>query len=198
MPTKADLHTFLRTRRSIRRFKTDPVSAEAIERILTTAVCAPSAHDLQPWRFCVVTTLVVKARLGQALTSAMRADMLSSGASESDIEKRVASSLRRMDEAPVIILLCRDVTAVRVDTPEEAIMGIQSVAAAGMQLILAAHAEGLGANWICWPLYAQKETRVSLELPETWEPQAMVIVGYADETPKTKKMKDISSLVKML
>jgi nitroreductase len=125
----------------------------------------------------------------------MRADMQAAGASESEIEKRVANSLRRIDEAPVILLLCRDVTSVRADTPEETIMATQSVAAAGLQLLLAAHAEGLGGNWICWPLYAQEETRAALELPETWEPQAMFFIGYADQEPKTKALKLMDDLV---
>jgi F420 biosynthesis protein FbiB-like protein len=192
-----DYHDFLRTRRSIRRFKTDPIPDSVIQRILTTAIFAPSAHDQQPWRFCVVTDLSVKSRLGGAITSKMRADMQAEGIDESDIEKRVSLSLRRMDEAPVVIVLCRDRTAVRTDAPEEIIMGIQSTALAGLQLLLAAHAEGLGGNWICWPLYAQEATRTALELPETWEPQAMFFIGYADETPKIKEMKDLEILVKI-
>ncbi len=184
--TSTELHHFLRTRRTIRRFKVDPVPDSVIERILTTAACAPSAHNLQPWRFVVASDASARSRLGQALTSKMRVDMQAAGASESEIEKRVANSLRRIDEAPVLLLLCRDVTAVRADTPEETIMATQSVAAAGLQLLLAAHAEELGGNWICWPLYAQEETRAALELPATWEPQAMFFIGYADETPKEK------------
>jgi nitroreductase len=61
--------------------------------------------------------------------------------------------------------------------------------------LLAAHAEGLGGNWICWPLYAQEATCTALELPETWEPQAMYFLGYPDEIPKIKGMKDLKSLV---
>jgi coenzyme F420-0:L-glutamate ligase/coenzyme F420-1:gamma-L-glutamate ligase len=193
-----DYHDFLRTRRSIRRFKTDPVPDSVTQRILTTATFAPSAHDLQPWRFCAVSGLSAKARLGQALTSQMRADMQAKGAEESDVEKRVALSLRRIDQAPVVIVLCRDTTAVRTNGPEEVIMGIQSTALAGLQLLLAAHAEGLGGNWICWPLYAQEATRTTLNLPEMWEPQAMFFIGYADETPKIKGMKDLQSVMKTL
>ena len=196
MPTNADdLHTFLRTRRSIRRFKTDPVPDSVIQRILTTSVFAPSAHDQQPWRFCVVTDLSVKTRLGGAITSQMRADMQAEGADESDIEKRARLSLHRMEETPVVIILCRDVTAVRTDAPEEVIMGIQSTALAGLQLLLAVHAEGLGGNWICWPLYAQKATRAALELPETWEPQAMFFIGYPDEAPEASERKGSSEII---
>jgi len=197
MPTKEDLHTFLRTRRSIRRFKPDPVPVSVIEDILTTVTFAPSAHNKQPWRFAVVTEASVKTRLGEAITSKMRSDMQAEDADKSDIEKRAALSLRRIDKAPLVIVLCRDINAVRKDTPEERIMGIQSTALAGLQLLLAAHAEGLGGNWICWPLYAQEATRSTLELPETWEPQAMYFLGYPDEIPKIKERKDFQNLTKI-
>jgi coenzyme F420-0:L-glutamate ligase/coenzyme F420-1:gamma-L-glutamate ligase len=121
--------------------------------------------------------------------------MLSDGASESDIEQRAANSLRRIEEAPVLILLCRDMTAVREHKREDEIMSIQSVANAATYLLLAVHAEGLGGNWLCWPLYAQEETRVALELPETWEPQGLFFIGWSAETPKTKLLKPLNSLI---
>ncbi len=196
MPTKEDLQTFLRTRRSVRRFKPDPVPDSVIESILHTATFAPSAHNLQPWRFAVINNSSVKTRLGEVLTSKMQADMQAEGADKSSIEKRVTTSQRRINEAPVVVILCRDKTDVRADTPEEAVMGIQSTALAGMQLLLAAHAEGLGGNWICWPLYAQEATRTTLELPETWEPQAMYFFGYPAEIPQVKERKSIKEIVK--
>ena len=191
-----DAHSFLRSRRSVRRFKPESISDSVIERILTTAAYGPSAHNLQPWRFVVIKTPDAKSRLAKALTDKMRSDMQAEGSPESEIEKRVANSIRRIHEAPVIIMLCRDVTAVRVNTPEENIMNIQSTALAGLQLLLAAHAEGLGGNWICWPLYATKETQAVLELPENWEPQAIIFVGYPDEAPREKALKFLSELVR--
>jgi nitroreductase len=125
----------------------------------------------------------------------MRADMASEGAPVSEIDSRVANSIRRIEQAPVLILLCRDRTAVRADTPEEHIMSIQSTAAAGTYLLLAAHAEGLGGNWICWPLYAQEETRKALSLPETWEPQAMLFIGYTMEHPKEQERKPLDKFI---
>ena len=188
------LHDFLRSRRSVRRFKPDPIPNAVIERILTTATYAPSAHNLQPWRFVLIKNPDIKPRLAKTLTDKMRLDMQAEGVAELEIDKRVTNSLRRMDEAPIIIMLCRDVTDVRVNTPEENIMNIQSTALAGLQLLLAAHAEGLGGNWICWPLYAAKETREALDLPETWEPQAMIIVGYSNEQPKQKSLKPLNTI----
>ena len=187
MPINADeLHTFLRSRRSIRHFKPHPVPGEVVERLVETATFAPSAHNLQPWRFVILTTMDVKTRLGEVLTNAMRADMLSEGIDGSNIERRVFTSLRRLDQAPVVILLCLDASAVREHKPEDKIMSIQSVSNAGLQLLLAAHAEGLGGNWICWPLYAQKETQKALELSDDWEPQALFFLGYPAEKPKPK------------
>jgi len=77
-------------------------------------------------------------------------------------------------------------------------MAIQSVAAAGLQVLLAAHAEGLAGVWVCSPLFAQETIQKTLNLAESWEPQGMFFIGYPDETPKLKEMKDLESLVKML
>ncbi len=191
------MRDFLRARRSIRRFKADPVPDSVLQDLLATAAFAPSAHNRQPWRFALVATSAARQRLGAALTAKMRADMQAEGASVDEIETRVSRSLRRIEEAPALILLCRDAADVRVDTPEEAVMGTQSVALAGLQLLLAAHAADLGANWICWPLYAQAETRIALDLPGTWEPQGMVVIGYPDEEPKGKMLKPLNDLVKV-
>ena len=167
-------HEFLRLRRSIRRFlgpaaktgKSDPIPDSVIERILTTATFAPSAHNLQPWRFVIIKNPDARNKLAATLTTKMRVDMQAEGADQTEIESRVKRSISRIDEAPALILLCRDVTAIRVDSPEEKIMNIQSTALAGMNILLAAQAEGLGANWICWPLYATHETQTVLNLPE--------------------------------
>jgi nitroreductase len=86
------------------------------------------------------------------------------------------------------------VTAIRREEQEEITMAIQSVAACGLQLLLAAKAEGLGGNWICWPLYAQEAARGALALPVTWEPQGMFILGYAEEEPREKLMKAVKDV----
>ncbi len=74
-------------------------------------------------------------------------------------------------------------------------MGIQSTALAGLQLMLAAHAEGLGANWICWALYAQVEVRTALNLPKSWQPQAIFFLGYTDEEPQQTTRKPVKELL---
>jgi F420 biosynthesis protein FbiB-like protein len=196
--THINFREFLRTRRSIRKFNGQRIPDEILREILETAAFAPSAHGLQPWRFALIESESAKSALGTALTDRMRLDMQAENAPEAEIRSRVERSLHRIAEAPHILLLCRDVKAVRTQSPQEDLMGIQSVAMAGLQLMLVAHARGLGANWICWPLYAQAETILALNLPETWEPQGMVFLGYPAETPQPKKLQALENIIRTL
>jgi F420 biosynthesis protein FbiB-like protein len=194
-----ELHAFLRTRRSVRRYKPDLIPAPVIKRILTTAAHAPSAYNNQPWRFVVVTDPAAKARLGEAIADRFRREMTADGATEADIRGRVERTIRRANEPPLIIVLCRDVTIVKKQPDEfrqhaDATMAVQSEAMAGLQLLLAVHAEGLGGCWICWPLFTPEETRAALELTETWEPQGMIFIGQPDETPNPKELKSLDTI----
>src|SRR5262245_6625179 len=74
-----DLQNFLRTRRSIRRFKPDPVPDSVIQTILTTATFAPSAHNRQPWRFVVLTDESVKTNLAEAMALDFERDLTHDG-----------------------------------------------------------------------------------------------------------------------
>lgn len=188
------LDEFLRSRRSIRKFSAEAVPEELVRQVLKTATYAPSAHGLQPWRFVLIKSPEARQALGENLTTQMRRDLQAENAPEAEISSRETRSLRRLAEAPRIILVCRDREAVRVPTQAEDLMGIQSVAMAGLQLMLAAHARGLASNWICWPLYAQAETVRALNLPATWEPQGMIFLGWPGETPKAKELQPVGSV----
>jgi coenzyme F420-0:L-glutamate ligase / coenzyme F420-1:gamma-L-glutamate ligase len=76
----------------------------------------------------------------------------------------------------------------------EYLMAVQSVANAGMQMLLAAHAEGLGGVWVCSPLFVQETIRNILELPKTWEPQAMFFIGYPQDIPEVRERKSIQEI----
>ncbi len=179
-----DLHAFLRSRRSVRRFLPEPVSDDVLQRVLETAIYAPSAHNLQPWRFAVIRTDDAKARLAQALAAQMRSDMEAQGASAETIEARAQRSQARLQEAPLVVMLNLDETVRRdAEDPHERHMMVQSVAIVGLQILLAAHAEGLGGVWVCWPLYAQEAAQQALNLPPSWKPQGMLFLGYPAEAP---------------
>jgi nitroreductase len=64
----------------------------------------------------------------------------------------------------------------------EYIMAAQSTAMAGQNLLLAAHEAGLGACWMCAPLFCPDVVRDVLNLPEDWQPQALIPLGYPAET----------------
>ena len=192
----------MRTRRSIRRFKPDPVPASVLHNILTTAMYAPSAHNRQPWRFCVVTDLSVKSQLAEAMARDFEHDLRQDGVPAEKIQAQIKRSKDRITCAPVAILLCLDMSEMDVYPDDrrnhaERMMTVQSVAAAGLQLLLAAHAEGLGGVWVCSPLFAAETIQKTLNVSEFWEPQAMFFLGYPDQAPKVKEMKDLQSLVKI-
>ena len=73
-------------------------------------------------------------------------------------------------------------------------MAMQSVANAGMQLMLASHAEGLGSVWVCSPLFVQGTIQEVLSLPTTWEPHAMFLVGYPVAVPEVRERKTIKEI----
>ncbi|MBI5962860.1 MAG: nitroreductase family protein [Chloroflexi bacterium] len=199
--TATDFHTFLRTRRSIRRFKADLIPDSVIEDILTTATFAPSAHHRQPWRFAVITESSTKAKLANAMSRKFQKELENDNLAPEEISRRVMRSKDRILSAPVVIILCVDMSEMdkypdRHRKKAEFIMATQSAANAGVQLLLAAHAEGLGSVWVCSPLFAQDAVQKALSLPETWEPQAMYLLGYPTEIPQARERKSIKEVSK--
>ncbi len=196
-----ELHAFLRGRRSVRRFKPDSVPDSTVERMLCTAVCAPSAHNRQPWRFCVVRSPEAKSRLADAMAADFRRDLVADHLPEAQVEARVAASGSRIKTSPLVIVMSMDMSemdrypdARRQEA--ERIMAIQSTAAAGLQLLLAAHAEGLAGVWTCGPLFAPDTVRRVLDLDPAWEPQAMYFLGQPNQEPRAKDSRPLESIVR--
>ena len=197
--TPIDLHNFLRTRRSIRRFRPALVPDSVLQSILATATYAPSAHNRQPWRFVVLTDPSIKLQLAEAMARDFERDLIRDGVAPEKIAAQITRSKSRMTSAPVVILLCLDMSEMDSYSDSkrqqaERAMATQSVAAAGLQLLLAAHAEGLGGVWVCAPLFAQETIQRSLNLKETWEPHAMFYIGYPDVSPETRERKSVESI----
>lgn len=177
------LARLIRSRRSIRRYLERPVAPGTVDRLLTAAGWAPSLHNRQPWRFRIVTDEATKARLSTAMGARLRADRAADGDEAADIERDVARSYARITGAPVVFLVALTRAANDAYPDErrghaEYLMAVQSTAMAVQNLLLAAHAEGLGACWMCAPLFCPEIARVALALPEDWEPQALVTLGW--------------------
>jgi F420 biosynthesis protein FbiB-like protein len=183
----------------VRRFKPDPIPLPLIQRLLSTAAYAPSAHNRQPWRFCVVMDPAAKSRLADAMALDFERDLLRDRLPPEKIEAQLKRSRDRINSAPLAILLCLDMSEMDSYPDEkrqeaEWVMATQSVAAAGLQFLLAALSDGLGWFWTCGPLFAQETIQKTLDLAEEWEPQAMFFLGYPDEKPVARERKHLENV----
>lgn len=174
-------------RRSLRRYQPEPVLRPLIERLLTAAIWAPSAHNRQPWRFAIIETHAVKHHLARAMGERLRANLEADNIAEDIITADVNRSYERITGAPVVVAVCltmadMDVYPDAERARNEYIMAVQSTAMAGENLLLAAHDAGLGACWMCAPLFCPDVVRAALELPDDWQPQGLITLGYPAQT----------------
>lgn len=185
----------IQTRRSIRRYEDRPVPVDLIEKLLTAAIWAPSAHNRQPWRFTILRSQAVKHRLALAMGDRLRADLSADGVASGLIDADVNRSYKRIAGAPALILV--SLTLEDMDSypdkkrqQNEWIMAVQSTAMAGQNLLLTAHAVGLGACWMCAPLFCPEVVRDVVDLPANWQPQGLITIGYPAER-KTKSRRPL-------
>lgn len=181
-------------RRTIRRFQRKRVTLQIAEWLVDVASAAPSAHNRQPWRFCFVWNDARKRVLADRMGARLRMDREHDADDRSTIDADVARSRARIVEAPLVVAVC--MTMAEMDrypdqrrTEAERHMAVQSVAMAGQNLLLAAHAMGLGACWMCAPLFCPREVVGALDLPADWEPQGLVLLGYPAEDGRNKQRK---------
>lgn len=193
-------HALLRKRRSIRRYKAKKPDQNTLARIFASVAQAPSAHNRQPWRFMLITEPGVKANLAHAMGDRLAADRQSDGDDKAAIAADVARSFRRITGAPVLVVVALSMAEMdryRDDRRDRAewLMATQSTAMAGQNLLLAAAAEGLAACWMCAPLFCEEEVKGALALPEDWQVQGLVTLGYADRPGPIRQRKPIGEFV---
>ena len=142
------------TRRSIRAYTARAVSDDLIKQLLEAAMSAPSASNRQPWHFVVI----VKRQTLDAL-----ADLMPFG--------------KMLKQAPLAIIVCGDSQL----QPEG--YWVQDCSAATQNILLAAHAKGLGAVWLgVYPREEQvAEIRKRFSLPEHVVPLCVLSIGYPAE-----------------
>jgi F420 biosynthesis protein FbiB-like protein len=195
----SSLSRILHNRRSIRRYTDQPIDPAILTELLEAARWAPSAHNRQPWRFCVVTSVEGKARLSAAMGERWRADLGADKADPEFIERRVAISHARMTSASALVIASLTMSDMDhypdpIRAKAEWAMTVQSVALACQNLLLAAEAHGVGACWMCAPLFVPELVQRVLELPDDWEPQALITLGYPAES-KQKERAPLASRV---
>lgn len=151
------------TRTSIRSFTDRPVAADTVEMLLRAGMAAPTAVNLQPWHFVVVND---RAKLDEMGGDGRQSKM--------------------WQESPLVIVVCGNLEKA-LEGPGQAFW-VQDCSAATENILLAAHALGLGAVWTgCYPI-EERVTMVSevLGLPEHIVPLCAIVMGYPNESPEPK------------
>ena len=176
---------FLEARRSVRSFSDEPVSPAILETLIEAACVAPAPHHSRPWRWVAITQPEAKAALAEAMGNQWRIDLLDDGLNADRVEQLVASSHRKINSAPAIILGC--LTWNGLDSyPDPARqhaefgMALLSLGAAVENLMLCAAHLDYASCWVAAPIFCPDAARDGLALPSDWRPHAMVFVGKAD------------------
>ena len=160
---KSDAIETIMTRTSIRSFTDRAVAADTIEILLRAGMAAPTAVNLQPWHFVVVTD---RAKLDELGGNGRQSKM--------------------WQESPLVIVVCGNLEKA-LEGPGQAFW-VQDCSAATENILLAAHALGLGAVWTgCYPI-EERVAMVSevLGLPEHIVPLCAIVMGYPNESPEPK------------
>lgn len=178
-----DVMQAIKGRRSIRKYKPDPVTDEAVNTVLEAARWAPSWANTQCWQFIVVRDPETKRELAGALKR------LAHG-----VENPAAAAVR---EAPAVIVSCAELgkSGYYKGEPvtDKGDWFMFDVALAMQNLTLVAHAMGLGTVHV--GLFEAKDVASILEIPEGVAVVDMTPLGYPDETPGAIPRKDLADIV---
>jgi len=151
----------IRKRRSIRKFKAQPVEQDKLEMLVEAALRAPSSMGNSPWEFIVVTDRPVLEKLSRA-------------------KPHGATFLQ---EAPLAVVVCAD--------PEKSGVWVEDASIAAAFIQLAAESLGLGSCWIQLRERMHDREKTSgdyvselLQIPDPMKVECIIAVGYPDETKR--------------
>ena len=165
-----DFFDVIHGRRSVRHFADTPIERSQIETILEAGIAAPSAGNVQPWRFVVVESEEARTRLGSAL------------------EQRWAAA------APAIIVVCVDPRPSRGRYGDRGslLYSIQDSAAATQNMLLACVALGLASCWI--GAFDEEAIRASLGIKKPITPVAILPIGHSAQASGKQARRPLSEV----
>jgi nitroreductase len=174
-----DLFEVIRTTRSMRRLKPDPVPDALIRKVVEAGVCAPNGGNMQLWRFLVIRDATIKQTVGgyykrawdEVVGPRYRAGEPAPGMDRDRFLRTLAAAehlAAHIHEAPVWIVPC-----LRGDRTTGS-----SIFPAVQNMLLAARALGLGTTLTTLYLSFEKEAEAALGLPPDWHSYAILPVGY--------------------
>lgn len=161
-----DIFEAIYTRRSIRKFLDTPLEEDKVVEVIRAGTYAPCAGDLQNWKF-ILETNIKNIRSLYHHTLEQEAFMTA--------------------QAAIIVVAETDIAEKFYGMRGKRLYAIQNCAAAIQNMLLAAHALGLGAVWIG----AFDENRINdmYKIPSTARTQGIILLGYPDEKPEPRHMK---------
>lgn len=170
-------------RRSIRKFKSNLIPVETIEKLLEIATKAPSAKNRQPWRF-VVLHGNKKDKLVEIMCKTID-DFKENGRELGSLELSTDS----IDQASTVILAFNAFSNTEKDyNHHKLLVDTQSIGAAIENMILGAEDMGLATLWVCDIFYADRDICEWLDRKE--ELVAALAIGYGDQHPHERPRKD--------
>jgi len=169
LPSPESLLTLLKTRRSIRRYKPDPVPDEMVEQLLEAGRWAPSASNRQPWEFIVVRDEAIRQQVAQHAAFYF-------------------IKWAHVGEAPLLIVMCGNAR-----NPAYRRFLHEDIGLAGAQIMLQAKALGLGTCWI--GALDRKAIAGILKIPDHLEIVGLLTVGFPAEDPPPPPRKPLSDIV---
>lgn len=203
------------TRRSIRKFEDREIPINDIEKLIQTAVTAPSGCNSQCWRFVAIKDKAVMNRIAQAVTQKME-EILS--VKKAELSEQYIISKRKMVSffvnAPVVVAVFMThlefydplvISALEDQGYDyEGIMklfafpDVLSIGAAVQNLLLAVHEGGYGACWMNEPAIAGEDINKILNVPPEQKFISLIPVGFPAYTPRGREQKDMDEVFSII
>lgn len=173
----------IRSRQSVGRVKQDPVPEKLIRAILESAVHAPNHRITEPWRFHVFTGKG-RGELARARAETARLQAEAEGEDHEMAAGRISRERKKAFRAPVVIAVISEAGRDEVETLEN----YAACAAAVQNMLLTAHALGLGTIWRTGPVAYHEHMREFFDLVDGDRIVAYLHVGYPDmgERPRRR------------
>lgn len=197
MDTEQQVLEVIKNRKSIRKYKPDPVPREKVELLLEAARWAPSGENAQPWRFIIVEDKEKIKAMGKVAAMADRRQFsaeFAAGETEKRLKKIKDPKKRQkimekltgghvssfLENAPMVIIVCgrKDVW----DLPYDCSAAIENI-------LIMAVAAGLGTCWVESPVMDvrdEEKIKEMLQIPKSFKVLTAISVGYPDEAPKPR------------
>jgi coenzyme F420-0:L-glutamate ligase/coenzyme F420-1:gamma-L-glutamate ligase len=206
-----DMLEWLRSRRSVRAFRAEPVPREVLERVMAGAITAPSNTNRQPWRFTVVCDPATRAHIVAAVATrvaAMKAIIERSRHAESygdygdfffeplaAAQVIVVPQYREYPDLIANLIESGGGDPAQFTTASAMQAELCSTSMAIMALLLQAHAEGLGACMMAGPMVARAELHALLGIAEPWRMVGAIAIGHPAGDPPVRPRKPLDRVV---